>query len=118
MVGIRTHVRLVAALWLSCQAIAFVAAPFVLCNDHGVMSQMADAHECDPQHHHHGHSDEAAISCRCTVSDAALGALMLDAGILPGDIVVETRLVASPVVLSDYAAPTRSQHPDTPPPRA
>ncbi len=116
--GIRGHVRLVAALWLSCQAAAFVAAPFVLCNDHNAMSQIAGAHECDPQHHHHEHSDDATLNCRCTVSDAALGALTLDAGILPGDFVLETRLVATPVVLGDYAAPTRSQHPDTPPPRA
>jgi hypothetical protein len=115
----RAHVRLVAALWLTCQMAAFAAAPFVLCNDHGVMSQMADSHECDPRrHHHHGQSDDASLSCRCTVSDAALGALTLDAGILPGEFILETRLVVARVVLIDYAAPTRSQHPDTPPPRA
>src|SRR5262245_31370006 len=118
MMGVRAHVRLVAALWLTCQMAAFAAAPFVLCNDHNVMSQTADSHECDPKHHHHGQSDDAALNCRCTLSDAALGALTLDAGILPGAFVLETRLVATRVVLSDYAAPTRSQHPDTPPPRA
>jgi hypothetical protein len=115
---IRAHVRLVAALWLTCQVAAFAAAPFVLCYDHGVMSQMANRHECDPQeHHHHGHSDDAALNCRCTVSDAALGALTLDAGVLPGEFILETRLVTTRVVLTDYAAPTHSQHPATPPPR-
>jgi hypothetical protein len=133
---VRTHVRVVAAVWLICQAAAFAAAPFVLCHDHGVMSQMGDGHECGPQHHHHGepaatahdhhqHGSEAAtttsdavINCRCSVSDAALAALILDAGVLPGEFVFETRLVTARVVLADYASPTRSQHPDTPPPRA
>jgi hypothetical protein len=116
--GLRDHVRLVAAVWLTCQAVACAAAPFVLCSDHSVMSQTGDAHECDPQHHHHGQSDDAALSCRCAVSDAALAALTLEAGILPGEVALETTLVTTRVVLPEYAAPTRSQHPDTPPPRA
>jgi hypothetical protein len=32
--------------------------------------------------------------------------------------VLDTKLVTAPVVLRDYAAPTRSQQIDTPPPRA
>ena len=115
--GARAHVRLVAVVWLTCQMVAFAASPFVLCYDHSVM-QMADRHECDPKHHHHGDSDEATLKCRCTVSDAALAALTLDAGILPGEIVLETRLAAPRAVLPDYAAPTRSLDIDTPPPRA
>ena len=114
---VRAHVRLVAAIWLTCQVAAFAASPFVLCYDHNVM-QTAEGHECDPQHHHHGSSDDAALRCRCTVSDAALAALTLEAGILPGEFVHETSLATPPVVLPDYAAPTRSQNPDTPPPRA
>src|SRR5687767_717320 len=137
--GVRAHVRLVAAAWLTCQMVAFAAAPFVLCNDHGVMSQVGDGHECSPQHHHHGQaaqpstahdhrhhqSDEpatpisnATVECRCTVSDAALAALTLESGIMTSEFVLETKLVTASVVQPDYAAPTRSQQIDSPPPRA
>ena len=135
---VRAHVRLVAAVWLTCQMVAFAAAPFVLCNDHGVMSEVVSGHECVPQHHHgqsaqpatghehHQHASEpatttqkdAAINCRCTVSDAALAAMTLESGILTGEFVLQTRLVTARVVLPDYAAPTRIQPIDTPPPRA
>jgi predicted cobalt transporter CbtA len=136
---VRAHVRLVAAVWLTCQMVAFAAAPFVLCNHHNVMSQMGDGHACSPQHHHHGQpapssaghehhqhasepapstSNDATINCRCTVSDAALAALILESGILTSKFVLDTKLVIAPVVQPDYAAPTRSQQIDTPPPRA
>ena len=123
---VRAHVRLVAAVWLTCQMVAFAAAPLVLCNDHGVMSEVVSGHECDSQHHHPGQSaqpattkqNDAAINCRCTVSDAALAAMTLESGILTGEFVLQTRLVTSRVVLPDYAAPTRIQTIDTPPPRA
>ena len=136
---LRAHVRLVAAIWLTCQAVAFAAAPFVLCHDHNVMSQMGSGHECDPSHHHHSEPvqtatahehhqhtseappakpDDAALNCRCTVSDAALAALIFDAGILPGELVVETKPVTTRVVRRDRAVPTRFQQIDTPPPRA
>jgi hypothetical protein len=135
---LRAHVRLVAAVWLTCQAVAFAAAPFVLCHDHNVMSHMGSGHECEPSHHHHSepaqtstthehhqHTSEvppvksgAALNCRCTVSDAALAALTLEAGVLPGELVVETKPVTVPVVFPDRAAPTRVQQIDTPPPRA
>jgi hypothetical protein len=137
MMRIRAHVRLVAAVWLSCQVAAFAASPFVLCHDHGVMPT-ADGHECDKTHHHHGQpaatpaghdhhhstasqnpaSDNASLNCRCTISDAALAALTLDAGILPGTFAIETNVATTRVVLHDYAAPTRSHIPDIPPPRA
>jgi hypothetical protein len=136
---VRAHVRLVAVVWLTSQIVAFAAAPFVLCNDHAVMRQMADGHECDPQHHHHGQpaqpstahdhhqhtSDQATttsggamIDCRCTVSDAALAALTLESGILTSEFVLDTTLVPTRVVLPDHAAPTLSHQIDTPPPRA
>lgn len=118
---IRAHARIVAAIWLTCQVAAFAASPFVLCYDHSVMAQMPDGHECDPVHHHHDHdqtTDTASLNCRCTVSDAALAALILDTGIIPGAFEFETNVAALPVVLADYAAPTRSHIPDTPPPRA
>jgi hypothetical protein len=135
---VRAHVRLVAAVWLTCQMVAFAAAPFVLCNDHGVMSQVGDGHECSPQHHHHGqaaqpstahdhhHQSEkpatpasnATVDCRCTVSDAALAALILESGIMTSEFVLETTLVTARVVLPDHAALTRIQTIDTPPPRA
>ena len=135
---LRAHVRLVAAVWLTCQAVAFAAAPFVLCHDHNVMSQMGNGHECDPSHHHHSEpaqtstahehhqhasevppstSNDASLNCRCTLSDAAIAALTLEAGVLPGELVVATMPVGSPVVLTDRAAPTRVQQIDTPPPR-
>src|SRR5262245_4984882 len=136
---LRAHVRLVAAVWLTCQAVAFAAAPFVLCHDQNVMSQVGSGHECDPSHHHHGESaqtstahdhhqhtsevppaksDDAALNCRCTLSDAAIAARTLEAGVLPGELVVATMPVASRVVLPDHAALTRFQQIDTPPPRA
>ena len=117
--GVRARVRLAAAVWLTCQVAAFAAAPFVLCHDHGVMTQMADRHDCDPtHHHHHGQTtDGASLNCRCTVSDAALAALTLEAGVLPGEFALDTRIVTTTAVIADYAAPTRSHHPDTPPPR-
>jgi hypothetical protein len=137
---VRAHVRLVAAVWLTCQMAAFAVAPFVLCNDHGVMSQTGSGHECDPQqHHHHGQpaqaatspehhhhaseqapatSNDAMLNCRCTVSDAALAALTLETGVLTTEFVLDTKLVIAPVVLPDHAAPTRSHQIDTPPPRA
>jgi hypothetical protein len=135
---VRAHVRLVAAVWLTCQVAAFAAAPLVLCNDHGVMTQMGDGHECGPNHHHHGQPEQtstghehhqhtpgapaqttdATVDCRCTVSDAALAALTLDTGVLSGEFALQTRLVTAAVVLPEYAALTRSHHPDTPPPRA
>ena len=123
---VRGHVRLVATVWLTCQMVAFAAAPFVLCNDHNVMSQAGAAHDCDPQqHHHHGTSEpatpapnDAALNCRCTVSDAALAALTLESGVLTNEFVLDTKLVTAPVVVPDYAAPTRSHQIDTPPPRA
>ena len=135
---VRAHVRLVAAVWLTCRMVVFAAAPFVLCNDHNVMSQTGDGHECSPQHHHHGPpaesstghehhhasepvptpSNDAAINCRCTVSDSALAALTLESGILTSEFVLDTKLVIAPVVQPDYAAPTRSQKIVTPPPRA
>jgi hypothetical protein len=135
---LRAHVRLVAAIWLTCQVAAFAASPFVLCHDHGVM-QTADGHECDPVHHHHEqpaaatpshehhhHStaasdqttDRASLNCRCTISDAALAALILEAGVLPGAFAFSPNVTATRVVIPDYAAPTRSQQIDTPPPRA
>jgi len=52
------------------------------------------------------------------VSDAALAAMTLESGILTGEFVLQTRLVTARVVLADYAAPTRIQTIDTPPPRA
>jgi hypothetical protein len=137
---VRAHIRLVAMVWLTCQVVAFAAAPFVLCNDHNVMSQLGSAHECDPQqHHHHGQSaqtptkhehhhsaseaasttsNDAALNCRCTVSDAALAALTLESGVLTSEFVLDTNLVTASVVVRNYAAPTRSQPIDTPPPRA
>ena len=139
MMGVRAHVRLVAMVWLTCQMVAFAAAPFVLCNDHGVMPDVANGHECDPQHHHHsqpaslasGHEhhqhateptttsqSDAAINCRCTVSDAALAALTLESGILTHEFVLDTKLATGRVVSLDHAAPTRFQQIDTPPPRA
>ena len=136
---IRARVRRVAAIWLTCQVAAFAASPFVVCHDHGVM-QMADGHECDPAHrhqhgqpattpaahdHHHHQAeaptrtpDRASLNCRCTVSDSALAALMLEAGILPGVLTLDTKIVPTRVVVPDYATPTRSHIPDTPPPRA
>ena len=135
---LRAHVRLVATVWLTCQAVAFAAAPFVLCHDHNVMSQMGDGHDCDPAHHHHSESaqtstahehhqhtseappttsNDASLNCRCTLSDAAIAALTLEAGVLPGELVVTTMPVASPVVLIDRAALVRFQQIDTPPPR-
>ena len=110
-----------AAVWLTCQVAAFAAAPLIVCNDHNVMSRMDEAKACEHHHHHETTtttSDDAALKCRCTVSDAALAALTLEAGILPGELVLETRPATRPVVLTGYAAPTRSQHPDIPPPRA
>jgi hypothetical protein len=120
LMGIRAHVRVVAAVWLTCQVTALAAAPFVLCNEYSVMTQMADRHDCDPmQHHHDGQTtDSASLNCRCTVSDAALAAMLLDTGILPGELVLETRLVDVPVIITDHSAPTQSHIPDTPPPRA
>ena len=136
---VRGHIRLVAMVWLTCQVVAFAAAPFVLCNDHNVMSQVGSAHECDPQqHHHHGQpaetpnhehhhgaseppsttSNDAALNCRCTVSDAALAALTLESGVLTSEFMLDTKLVTASVVVRDYAAPTRSRQIDTPPPRA
>jgi hypothetical protein len=136
---VRAHVRLVAAVWLTCQMVAFAAAPFVLCNDHDVMSDVGSAHECDPRHHHHGqaappatahehhqHASEpatptqsdAAINCRCTVSDAALAALILESGILTNEFVLDTKLVTARVVLPDDATFTHILQIDTPPPRA
>ena len=132
------RVRLVAMVWLTCQVVAFGAAPFVLCNDHSVMSQMGDGHDCGPQHHHHGPaqtstghehhqhasapaattSNDAVLDCRCTVSDAALAALMLESGILTSEFAFETTLVGARMVLPDHAAPTRFRQIDTPPPRA
>jgi predicted cobalt transporter CbtA len=138
---IRARVRLVAAIWLTCQVAAFAASPYALCHDHSVM-QMADGHECDAshrhqhqheqpasapashEHHHHQAeapnpaSDRASLDCRCTVSDAALAALILDAGIVPGIFTLDTKIAPTRVVFPDYAAPTRSHIPDTPPPRA
>ena len=135
---VRAHVRLVAAVWLTCQMVAFAAAPFVLCNDHAVMSQMGVGHECSPQHQHHGQpaetstghehhhtsepapasSTDAVLDCRCTVSDAALAALTLESGILTSEFVLDTKLVTARVVVRDDAAPTGSHQIDTPPPRA
>ena len=122
MMRLRGHVRLVAIVWLTCQMVAFAAAPFVLCNDHGVMSRIGDDHECTPEHHHASetatsHSSDAMLDCQCSVSDAALAALTLESGVLTNEFVLDTKLVTAPVVIRDYAAPTRSQHIDTPPPR-
>lgn len=132
------RVKLVATIWLCCQVAAFAAAPYVLCNDHDLMA-MSDGHRCGPTHHHHEqpastesshahhhHStaasntatNTAALDCRCTVSDAALAALMLDSGIVRGAFTLEQSVAPLPVVIADYAAPTRSLIPDTPPPRA
>jgi len=140
MMRVRGHIRLVATIWLTCQVVAFAAAPFVLCNDHAVMSQMGGDHECSPQHHHGhsaeppqtstghehhhasetatSHSSDAMLDCQCSVSDAALAALTLESGVLTNEFVLDTKLVTASVVVRDYAAPTRSQQIDTPPPRA
>jgi hypothetical protein len=135
---VRAHVRLVTVVWLTCQVVAFAAAPFALCHDHGAMSQMGHGHECDPTHHHHGQPassaashehhhagdapgtppESAAVDCRCTVSDAALAALMLETGLLPRVFALVTNLADSRVVLPEDAIPTRTQPIDTPPPRA
>jgi hypothetical protein len=134
------HIRLVAAVWLTCQVAAFAAAPFVLCcNDHGVTSQADSERACDPQQHHHGQaaptaaahdhhqhasepgtstSNDAVVNCRCTVSDAALAALTLESGILTSEFALEAKFVTARVALPDYAAFTRSRRFDTPPPRA
>ena len=140
--GIRAHVKWVAALWLTCQVSAFAAAPFVLCHDHNVMAQMPAEHECgemcpmhhhgqqpspkasDEHHHHHestessGRSETPSVTCRCTLSDAALAGLTLDAGILLPALTVSDDLLSTQIVVPDYAAPTRHHRPETPPPRA
>jgi hypothetical protein len=137
----------VAALWLTCQVGAFAASPFVLCHDHNVMSRMPAKHECGAmcpmhhhgqqpsqtathEHHHHDstepsapqsgtpHSGTPSVACRCTVSDAALAGLTLEAGILPLAFTLSDEIISTGVVVSDYAAPTRQQLPETPPPRA
>jgi hypothetical protein len=138
---VRPHVRLVAVIWLTCQVAAFAASPFVLCHDHGAMTQMSGDHECGrmaPMHHHeqppstpaahehhHDHSEApagtsggASLDCRCTISDAALAALILEAGLVPPAFTLAEEQISTRVVNPDYAAPTRSHIPDTPPPRA
>jgi hypothetical protein len=135
--GARAHARLVAVVWLTCQIVAYAAAPFVLCNDHGVMSGVGSGHECDPRHHHHGQpaqqttshenhhhesdtptTTDATVDCRCTVSDTALAALTLESGIMTTEFVLDTKLVTVRVAVPDHVAPTRIQSIDTPPPRA
>ena len=140
--GIRAHVKWVAAMWLTSQVSAFAAAPFVLCHDHNVMAQMPAEHECgemcpmhhhgqqpspmasDEHHHHHestessGPSETPSITCRCTLSDAALAGLTLEASILSPALTVSDDLLSTHVVVPDYAAPTRHHLPETPPPRA
>ena len=132
------RVKLVATIWLCCQMVAFAAAPYVLCTDHDLMA-MSEGHKCGPTHHHHEQpvstesshahhhhptaassttTNTATLDCRCTLSDAALAALMLDSGIVLGAFTLEQNAAPVPVVLADYAAPTRSLIPDTPPPRA
>lgn len=139
MMRIRARVRLVAAMWLTCQVVAFAASPYALCHDHDVMAQAPAGHECGrmcPMHHHgqppastaaaheHHHQSEAppaggaSLNCRCTVSDAALAALILEAGVVPPAFTLVEEQISTRVVLLDYAAPTRSQLVETPPPRA
>jgi hypothetical protein len=143
---VRAHVKLVAALWLTCQVAAFAAAPAVLCHDHGVMAGMADDHECDrmcPMHHHgqpastpapsHDHQHHhgapeatttapapggASLDCRCPISDAALAGIIHESGIVPGAFTVLSSGISARAVSPDRVTPTRPQHPDTPPPRA
>lgn len=139
---VRAHVRLVAAFWLTCQLAAFAASPYALCHDHDAMAQVPAGHECGPtcpmhhhgqppasnaaSHEHHHHQSEApgtpaggaSLNCRCTVSDAALAALILEAGVVPPAFTLVEEQISTRVILLDYAASTRSPHPDTPPPRA
>jgi hypothetical protein len=138
---VRAHVRLVAAVWLTCQVAAFAASPYVLCHDHGVMARMPADHECGkmcPMHHHgqppataasqehHHHQSEApgrkphgaSLDCRCAVSDAALAGLILETAVLAPPLTIVDELNASRVVIPDVSAPSRPQYPETPPPRA
>jgi hypothetical protein len=139
---VRPHVRLVAVIWLTCQVAAFAASPYALCHDHDAMAQVPAGHECGrmcPMHHHgqppasttaahehHHHQSEApsvpaggaSLNCRCTVSDAALAALIVEAGVVPPAFTLVEEQISTRVVLVDYAAPTRSQLVETPPPRA
>ena len=139
--GTPRFTRWVAAVWLTCQVTALAAAPFVLCHDHGVMAQMPAKHECgrmcpmhhqgaqqpsDAAHHHHHQSTEpvkdasqaASVTCRCTVSDAALAGITLDAGVVQQTFTLSRERLSTRVVVVNYDAPTRNQLPDTPPPRA
>jgi hypothetical protein len=120
---------------------AFAASPLVTCHDHGTsMHHGSSKHACGrmcPMHHgqqpstpaghehHHAASTTASVpvegasmNCRCPLSDAALAALILDVGVLPQTSTIEDFTISTRVVMPDYAAPTHSQNPDTPPPRA
>ena len=117
MARIRRHVSWVVALWLICQVAMIAAAPFAGCGDHA-HAQASMPADCDMHHHQAGaEGDGASLRCQCQVQDAALASLILGTGLLPPEVVLADDTLARPSIDGDISSPSRSDAPDTHPPR-
>ena len=125
MRAVRRHLSWLIGAWLACQAVALAAAPIAMCG-----SQPAEEHhdgvccpgtkpgQVCPMHHVREGVRTCAIGSPCSASDAALLSLVGALGLPPvARVVLDVRPIAEPVSTLADAVMTRSELPESPPPR-
>jgi hypothetical protein len=124
---VRTRLRLLAVLWLSCQAAGFLGAPVALALTLHAAAEESCAcpggdHRTCPMHHGQGAGDGAArhgcvFQNASTPGDAALLSLVGAAGVLPQVEGAAAPAGPEPVARPVFSIQFRSDLPDLPPPR-
>ena len=122
---IRRHLSWLVGAWLACQAVALAAAPITLCGSQpaeehqdGVCCPGIEPGQVCPMHHVREDVRTCAIGSPCSASDAALLSLLGALGLTPvARVVLDVAPIAAPVSTLVDAVMTRSELPESPPPR-
>ena len=122
---VRRHLSWLVGAWLACQAVALAAAPITLCGSQpapehhdGVCCPGTKPGQVCPMHHVREGVRTCAIGSPCSASDAALLSLVGTLGLAPvARVVFDVRPIAEPVSTLADAEMTRSELPESPPPR-
>ena len=115
---IRRYLSWLVVLWLVCQGTASAAAPFALCLEHSHSTGAAGDPSC-PLHQHGTGGDPGgtALRCQCHLDSAALSALIIGTGLLPGSVSVSDSDSFEFLVSFDSSASSHIHLPDRQPPR-
>ncbi len=123
---VRRHLSWLVGAWLACQAAALAAAPVVMCGSqptpdhHDVICcpGLKPGQVC-PMHHVREGVRTCAMRSPCSPSDAALLSLVGALGLTPAArVVIDIAPIAEPVSTLADAELTRSELPESPPPRS